>query len=78
MHKAFVKANFHEVSLSEYSNFYAQYDILPGQRACMKCLRRVRDSDFEYNVPKGNVNEICESDVDMEKVRYSLKQLVIL
>ena len=33
----------------------------------MKCLRRVRDSDFEYNVPKGNVNEICESDVDKEK-----------
>ena len=78
MHKAFVKVNFHEVSLSEYSNFYAQYDILPGQRACMKCLRRVRDSDFEYNVPKGNVNEIVKVMLIWKKMRYSLKQLVIL
>ena len=75
MRKAFVKTNLREVSLSEYSNFVAQYDILPGQNVCMKCLKTAKDSDSECNVPKDNVNEICESDVDMEKDEISIEMV---
>ena len=57
----------HKVLLSEYSSFFAQYEILPGQCFCMKCLKRAKDSDSEDNVPKDNVNEIWESDINMEK-----------
>lgn len=33
MYKAFAKTNLHEVLLSEYSNFFTQYDILSGEFA---------------------------------------------
>ena len=45
LHKTLVKTNLHEVSLWEYNNFFACYDILPGQRVCMKCLKRAKDDD---------------------------------
>ena len=60
LHKTSVKTNLHEVSLWEYNNFFARYDILPGQRVCMKCLKRAKDDDND-NTLKDNVDE-----VDME------------
>ena len=39
----------------------------------MKCIKRAKDSDSEDNVPKNNVNEICESDIDMEKDDISVE-----
>ena len=73
MHKAFVKTNLHQVSLSEYSNFFTLYDILPGQRIFIKWLKRAKNSDSEDNVPKDNVNEIYKSNVDMEKDQISVE-----
>ena len=73
VHKAFVKTNLHDILLSEYSNFFARYDILPGQCVCMKRLKRGKDSDSEDNVPKDSVNEICESDIDIEKDEVSVE-----
>ena len=32
-----------------------------------------KESDSEDNVPKDNVNEICESDIDMEKDEISIE-----
>ena len=73
MQKAFVKTNLHEVSLSEYSNFFAPYNICPGQRVCMKSLKRTKDCNSEDKVPKDNMNDICESDIDMEKDEISFE-----
>ena len=73
MHKAFVKTNLLKVLLSEYSNFFTRHGILPERRVCMKCLKRAEDSDSEDNVPKDNVNEICESDIGMEKDKISVE-----
>ena len=73
VHKAFVKTNLLKVLLSEYSNFFTRHGILPERRVCMKCLKRAEDSDSEDNVPKDNVNEICESDIGMEKDKISFE-----
>ena len=37
----------------------------------MKCLKRTKDCDSEDKVPKDNMNDICESDIDMEKDEIS-------
>ena len=47
--------------------------MISFQRVCMKCLKRALYSDSEDNVPMDNVNEICESDVDMEKDEISVE-----
>ena len=47
--------------------------MISFQRVCMKCLKRALYSDFEDNIPMDNVNEICESDVDMEKDEISVE-----
>ena len=39
----------------------------------MKCLKRAKDSDSEDNFPKDNVNETCESDIEMEKDEVSIE-----
>ena len=50
--------------------------MISFQRVCMKCLKRALYSDSEDNVRMDNVNEICESDVDMEKDEISVETAI--
>ena len=60
MHKSLVKTNLHEVSLPEFHNLFATYDVFLGQRICMKCLKRAKDN------AAASVDTV-ENDIEMEK-----------
>ena len=37
-------ANLHEVMLPEFHNMFSTYNVFPGQRAYIKCLKRAKDN----------------------------------
>ena len=44
IHKQLVKTNLHEVMLPEFRSMFSTYNVLPGQRICMKCFKRAKDN----------------------------------
>ena len=34
----------HEVTLPEFHSMFSTYNVLPGQRICMKCFKRAKDN----------------------------------
>ena len=43
IHKQLVKTNLHEVTLLEFHSMFSTYNVLTGQRVCMKCFKRAKD-----------------------------------
>ena len=60
IHKQLVKTNLHEITLPEFHSMFCTYNVLLGQRVCMKCFKRVKD-----NVAASTIT--IENEVEMDK-----------
>ena len=60
IHKQMVKVNLHEVTLPEFHSKFSTYNVLPGQRACMKCFKRAK-----VNVSATSIT--IENEVEMDE-----------
>ena len=68
VHKAFAKKNLHEVTLAEFHNIFQAHNVLPGQRVCMKCLKKCKDN-VDDTIPP--TDDEIEQNVEMEDEEMS-------
>ena len=62
IHKQLVKMNLHEVMLLEFHSTVSTYNVLPGQRVCMKYFKRDKDNVAASTITIENEVEIDEKD----------------
>ena len=74
-HKSVVKTGLHEITLKEYKHVVANYDILPGQKLCRRCLLKLFPEHEEVDPEEEHQNL---KDLSLESATEIVNQSLLL